>query len=670
VNVDVRDEEVGALLDGAVTHVDVEGDERLGRVRRRGGTRRAIRWTAIVVALAVFVGSIGLTAVALRTRATTPAGPGQIGRTITIPYANGSLTLPPGWYGVSAQGMNADILMATTNRDALEGLVTGCEPESRECGWKSLDVADLDATDAFVEVQGASIPKPPGGPVLPSNLESARWTDQPGRFSEYVRQITGRGPQGGVFTIRWWVGPDAGEGRRAQTHDLLDQLQVTTPQSPRVSPPPPSSDTTVWQTVMGGGPQFSIRRPPYWHVQTFSRTCLFRTEGVLIGNADRDFVAPPQGTCGSGWDLRDAPPDLVLVEIGHDSGGPTPTFSPEPDSAFPLSLTDASDQPPSEFTPQRSWQVPLQIAGDNRWHVTVWYGAGASEHDLGTAADVVASIAFDYARLTAGGPVVIPWTQGELELPDHWYGMSGAGGATSPQQGLLATTAPLAAAGHIEGCHIALPDCVLEPIDPTWLAPTDAYVNVTSSCTTTASTSPLIPAMIDPSSFTVGADHMGSPAMFLVGRTTGCWSFSIEYWVGPEASTVTRDQALTLIRSLAIPGPWGSDVAATIVISKGLGTTFDPPGDAPPSLSADQALATYTTANAAADLPRDLTGQLGLVTGDGYAGRLAWGYSWRSCTSGVGGDVATTHPILSCTAWLFLDANTGTMLFATWQQGA
>jgi hypothetical protein len=63
VREDVRDRELGDLLEGAVGHLEPNPDERLARIRRRGATRRALRWTAIGTTLAMFLGGLGWSAV-------------------------------------------------------------------------------------------------------------------------------------------------------------------------------------------------------------------------------------------------------------------------------------------------------------------------------------------------------------------------------------------------------------------------------------------------------------------------------------------------------------------------------------------------------------------------------------------------------------------------------
>jgi hypothetical protein len=95
-------------------------------------------------------------------------------------------------------------------------------------------------------------------------------------------------------------------------------------------------------------------------------------------------------------------------------------------------------------------------------------------------------------------------------------------------------------------------------------------------------------------------------------------------------------------------------------------------------LTAEEAIAAFEAVNAEFQLPADSTAQLGFYTaavGDGtyrYQDRLAWGISWHECAVAIGGDIGPppTPDLSACTAWLFLDANTGEMLEAAWQHDA
>ena len=96
--------------------------------------------------------------------------------------------------------------------------------------------------------------------------------------------------------------------------------------------------------------------------------------------------------------------------------------------------------------------------------------------------------------------------------------------------------------------------------------------------------------------------------------------------------------------------------------------------DASPELSASEAIARYENHNSDFALPSDAVSYLGYYSaakGDGtysYKDRLAWGFAWHECIAPQPNPRYTGPPIsTSCSAWLFLDANSGRMLEETWQ---
>jgi hypothetical protein len=660
---DVRDEEVGVLLDGAVREVAVDTDDRLGGIRRRGSTRRGVRWTAIVVALAVFVGSIGLTAVALRTRATSPAGPGQIGRTITIPYANGVLALPAGWYGVSAQGMNADILVASTNRDALDGLVHGCQIGSSQCGWHRLDVMRLGPDDAFVEVMATFVPQGPEEnsiPLLPADLRSASWEDTPGRLGHPVEQVTGRGSDGGLFTIRRWVGPQAG----SNTSDALDGILISLQLGP--TPTTPSGAQADWHSYTDQLLGMSMDVPGWWDVHPFSGICpRHGLIGTLVANVPFEFQAAEDDhdRCLAEWNLRPLPPSAVVVEVRQ--GIPNPTGSVD----LPLSLDDARTIPPGSFQPLETRVLTFQLDG-RWWKATVWFGSEASDDDLASARRIIASVrAGDVASTELGSVLRLPWADRTLTAPSAWYATGAFTGPTGISVMVLAATRKDVIDGHIRCDGF----CSMQGVSVSGLEPGDAFLEVDGYCSGTQPRNqpPALPPIIEPRAFSPTEDHLGVPVTSLVGSSSNCFVFTIRYWIGPEAPAGTIDQITKLLDQLAIPGSSATRVTETIALDPGIDTeTFAPPGDANPEISADDALAQFVS-RAGGNFPDDMTQQLGLYTaavGDGtyrYQDQLAWGYSFPTGCA-YAHDPGPSAPT-RCVFWLFLDANTGEMLEGLFQ---
>jgi hypothetical protein len=125
----------------------------------------------------------------------------------------------------------------------------------------------------------------------------------------------------------------------------------------------------------------------------------------------------------------------------------------------------------------------------------------------------------------------------------------------------------------------------------------------------------------------------------------------------------------------------------------GPGATFAPaPSSADPALTAQQAWEKYADQAGSAEksIPRSVTARLGLLTwpvgpaglpgeagmtisdGEAYSSfnQLVYGYSWHECPMYSLGPGMTPPPPNStpCIAWLFLHANTGNMIYQTWQQ--
>jgi hypothetical protein len=111
---------------------------------------------------------------------------------------------------------------------------------------------------------------------------------------------------------------------------------------------------------------------------------------------------------------------------------------------------------------------------------------------------------------------------------------------------------------------------------------------------------------------------------------------------------------------------------STVVLNPGF-IWFDPPGDAQPQLTSSEAMAIFEQADPEFNPSAEPVAQLGLYTAyvaNGtyrFKDALAWGFTWHQCapTYGMAPPVGA---VVSCTAWLFLDANTGEMFELTWQQ--
>jgi hypothetical protein len=95
---DVRDEALGELLERAAVRIESAPADRLPEVLRRGTRRRAVRFTAIGVAVAVFVGAISWAGLSIREGQTIPADVANW-RTFASLDENGwTIQVPPPWH--------------------------------------------------------------------------------------------------------------------------------------------------------------------------------------------------------------------------------------------------------------------------------------------------------------------------------------------------------------------------------------------------------------------------------------------------------------------------------------------------------------------------------------------------------------------------------------------
>jgi len=132
-----------------------------------------------------------------------------------------------------------------------------------------------------------------------------------------------------------------------------------------------------------------------------------------------------------------------------------------------------------------------------------------------------------------------------------------------------------------------------------------------------------------------------------------------------------------------------SAVSTTIVVNTANGATFaPPPANASRALTVEQAYADYAQVpGGPASIPAGYTTQLGLVTepsgpadapgaaneqtvnGVAYVvlNELAYSYSATVSCPPSTNPFVTNSPGASCIDWIFVDANTGQLIFETWQ---
>jgi hypothetical protein len=94
---DVRDEALGTLLERVATGIESEPVDRLPEVLRHGSRRRAIRFTGIGAAIAVFVGAVSWAGLQNEGRRTIPADIADWDTFASLEENGWTIQVPPPW---------------------------------------------------------------------------------------------------------------------------------------------------------------------------------------------------------------------------------------------------------------------------------------------------------------------------------------------------------------------------------------------------------------------------------------------------------------------------------------------------------------------------------------------------------------------------------------------
>lgn len=157
------------------------------------------------------------------------------------------------------------------------------------------------------------------------------------------------------------------------------------------------SASTRWRTHRVQALEMHIDVPDTWFVQSFEVSCRIVRTGMIVSNMDHAFRVPDIfPNCTSRWDMRGLPDDLVVIDVSHFEGGPSPSPASDPDTEFPLSLDDADtlsiDAADAFGAPQPYLDLPFQVSRDNRYSVLVWMGPEVSVAERRVAERIVSSI--------------------------------------------------------------------------------------------------------------------------------------------------------------------------------------------------------------------------------------------------------------------------------------
>ncbi len=249
---DVRDERLGELLDASVRRMQPVAEERLPHVLRRGGRRRAARWSAIGVALVVFVAAVVWTTANVGGRRIQPLDTSRWATAGSLDSTGWTLAYPPDW--------RFQELPACPNAPARTGaIVTNTDFEFRNPGGEAPGCEDRFVLEGFPRDGVALALMPIGirvGIFVPTSDTPfpISWDQlQPmggiegGPDASYLGVTVG-GDQ--IMFVRTWIGPDA-------SADAVDQLKAVVGSLE-------AAGAAHWATYSDPVNRFSVTYPNAW----------------------------------------------------------------------------------------------------------------------------------------------------------------------------------------------------------------------------------------------------------------------------------------------------------------------------------------------------------------------------------------------------------------------
>jgi hypothetical protein len=352
---DVRDERLAEVLDAAVRDVEPELAGWSPRVMRRGSRRRAARWIAIVVALAVFVGAVGWGA--LQFRSST-----RVGDSVAI----GSLGVT-GWTLSAPSSWREQNLPACPNAPARTGVILttadfefrnpsgnapGCEDRYIFAGFPSDGVA------LALQPVGLRIGPLDGGSDtrFPLTLEGLR-VSKGIRGGPEERSTGITVDEDMILILRTWVGPTAPAAAIDELAEVVRSLDVT--------------GAIRWTTYRNDQIGFEVTYPEDWiRADTNLTPVLSQPREILSvgtyplrpgGKACIDAYLP-------GDALADLGADDVFLTVQESASGPG-GFPPRPGTFAPSNARLAVEDLPAcdEYAriSMRGWWFAFEDRGRN-----------------------------------------------------------------------------------------------------------------------------------------------------------------------------------------------------------------------------------------------------------------------------------------------------------------
>jgi hypothetical protein len=454
---DVRDERLSRLLDAAANRIDVT--PHIEPVVQRGTLRRGVRTTAMVAAVAVFVGAVGYGAL----RARDSSAPG-IDPSTWNEYSN-----PDGWTSRYPDGWIVQPFAGPVTKVYLSGAFFSnvaydfhhpdLGPNDFTTGW---DLSTFPRDGVAVEFE-RFVGGPPGmqaGPdtPFPLSLETTpvvQSSSTPESGGQHSIDIVHDGSR---YTLNVWFGAESSQADRE-----IARLMVSTFAFPR------ARSATNWSTYNLQTIALTMDYPSDWRLQPFDEfASTIGESGVLVSNTSQEFHHPDLGpdAYSGRWVMRDLPPDGIVLAIQRIEGG---LLGPEKaDSSFPLTRPTRAMHPRTG-EPVELWR-PFWFGGRSLT-LRLWVGSEASAKDQAIMDRIIGSIRPTTVKRSqadaseSAAPVPVEYAMPFFPYHDGWhtrdFGFVPRGDAT----GAWASTTPFKAADRSDTAP-AIPPATIAALPP------------------------------------------------------------------------------------------------------------------------------------------------------------------------------------------------------------
>ncbi|HEX6581736.1 MAG TPA: hypothetical protein VF195_12810 [Actinomycetota bacterium] len=377
---DVRDEALGAKLQQEANRIESVPVDRLPDVLRRGGRLRAIRFTAIGAALAVFAGAVSLAGLSLRNE--------TIESEVTLRYSSRAapwtFNYPSGWTTktISRVGpeLRTNVLRTTVVNGPMPSLADDFGPNSVGNDALTSEAGDAGAIVLVVRFWGgkpSTDDYPHLGPgAFGADAESPGWT---------IRERT-RCDGSLCFVIVEWLGPSVSDEDRDVAAEIARSVRL--------------ADVDRWTesdgvstTLHDEARRYVVTYPTTWVVADENLTPWLSSPSEILSlgtfplrasahpdDGFRLFDAPVAPAALQ--DMRSEDAFLSLQDSGGVFAGSTES---RPDHFGPLGCDESiygcrpSQELPEAWrdAPFRAWWIPFEDAG-RAFHLFVAIGTEAT----------------------------------------------------------------------------------------------------------------------------------------------------------------------------------------------------------------------------------------------------------------------------------------------------